>query len=292
MTAPNDRRSAFTLVELLVAIGIIVALVLLALAFWPRRDVRLAADGAAQLQTYLASAKSRAIRDRAPRGVRLLPGADGTYREAQYVEVPEPYRPPAEVPVAGGPPKPVYLFAQAGSTTVYVWGYDVTGTVLAGDMLELVEGNSIHRVVEDPTYDPTIDASTVRLASVPERAKTQPYRTSEHYRFVRQPRPLMGEPALQLPAGVLVEPDATAGGRSLNVPRSWSGAHAEIIFTPSGEVLNAVGGRVVLWVRHESGAAPPTLLTIYARTGGVAAHPEGPAGNPYQFTQDGRSSGQ
>ena len=65
----------------------------------------------------------------------------------------------------------------------------------------------------------------------------------------------------------------------MNVPTSYDGTTNDIIFSASGSIINASGGRVVLVVSDENNVSPPTLMTVYARTGGVAAHPKGPAGS-------------
>ena len=306
-------RRAFTLVELLVAIAIIVALAALALVFLPKREVRLAADGAAQLQTYIASAKSRALRDGAPRGVRLISTDGGaSCREVQYIEVPENYGP---LPGVGL----VMAGVQSGNAATYVakfqgaQGADLTGAVAYGDLLDTTDEGTTHRVfpqflnsttippqlngLPNPQYDPVTNTTYVQLASAPKAAVGGRYVTPTAYRFVRQPRPLLGEPTLQLPASVLID-----GAFSLNLPRSYDQQNVDILFAPSGQVINAIGGRVVLWVRDDNNVSAPTLVAIYSHTGGVAAHPistpwnpsqpVGPGNNPYAFTQDGKSSGQ
>jgi prepilin-type N-terminal cleavage/methylation domain-containing protein len=295
-------RKAFTLVELLVVIAIIVALAAIVLLFLPKREVRLAAQGAEQLQTYIASAKSRALRDQAPRGVRLLPSPLGGFREFQYIEVPEPYAPMATAIVKrwGNNPDPDW------GKWVYIQ-FDITGAVQPGDFFEITTGsdNSPHRidaVSSNPPNPPQGGGPYwgIHLLTPPNIAQSRIWVDTQNYRFVRQPRPLLGEPTLQLPDKVLVN-----GGLSLNVPQAYdftTSGNYDILFAPSGAVINATGGRVVLWVEDDNLVSQPTLLCVYSYTGGVAAHPVSQpfnrgqpisaTNNPYQFTQDGKSSGQ
>jgi prepilin-type N-terminal cleavage/methylation domain-containing protein len=72
MTSSNLRRPAFTLIELLVVIGLILVLATLAVAFVPRaQEKQKVVQTASQLQGWLLSARQMAMRDQAPRGLRL-----------------------------------------------------------------------------------------------------------------------------------------------------------------------------------------------------------------------------
>lgn len=67
-------RAGFTLVELLVVIVLLLVLATLAVLFVPRiNERRKSAVGAEQVQSALLTAKQRAVRDQAPRGVRIQP---------------------------------------------------------------------------------------------------------------------------------------------------------------------------------------------------------------------------
>lgn len=65
-------RRAFTLVELLVAIAIMVVLTTLVLAAFQRDDGDRLSASARRVQAYLEGARSRAIADKRPTGVRLI----------------------------------------------------------------------------------------------------------------------------------------------------------------------------------------------------------------------------
>ena len=71
---PSRRRRAFTLVELLVVITIILLISIVALpTIVPALSHRQVSEGARLLQSVLAGARDSAIRDNAPSGIRLLP---------------------------------------------------------------------------------------------------------------------------------------------------------------------------------------------------------------------------
>jgi prepilin-type N-terminal cleavage/methylation domain-containing protein len=88
------RRDAFTLVEMLVVIAIILALAALAAAFAPRvNDNQKMTRAVDNLEQWLLTAKMRAKRDGLATGLRFVsaPGdAPGTYSQFQYIQQPEP----------------------------------------------------------------------------------------------------------------------------------------------------------------------------------------------------------
>src|SRR2546429_698108 len=80
-------RGGFTLVELLVAIGLLLVLMTLAILIIPSiNNAQQATQAGTQLQQWLEIAKQSAMRDRAPRGIRLLPGK-GTSATVQVTDL-------------------------------------------------------------------------------------------------------------------------------------------------------------------------------------------------------------
>jgi type II secretory pathway pseudopilin PulG len=294
-----------TLVEILVVIAIMIVLVGLVLAFYPKREVRNAAEGASQLQSYLAGAKTRALRDQQPVGVRLLTNDNGaTFTGAQLVTALERF-----APIDPGN-NTIFLDLPAGSgitavtqNTARQVGVPLLGNVEVGDVLEIVEVTpSSHRIVAIDyatntmrlaaaleTFDDGMGNISSRVSGVPNVNCTASARLRNNYRYLRAPRPLMGEQPWQLPRDVVIRGATGIIPSSLNIPTDSKG-NWEIRFAPGGSVINAEG-RTVLWVEDVNGVAKPTLLVIYPN-GAIAAHPVGPPGNEYQFTADGRSSGQ
>src|SRR5205814_1794685 len=114
MTRTADRRG-FTLVELLVAIAL--AIVVLGLAIYivntATFDSYKVVGSGDRLSQWLIQAKNRALRDKAPRGLRLIVNASGQVTECAFIEQSEPWVRPAPVkPDDGTDPlvqKPVRL---------------------------------------------------------------------------------------------------------------------------------------------------------------------------------------
>lgn len=81
----QTKRPAFTLVELLVAMAIIMAVAALVVYFidWRSKDV--VTDGANQVLGWLSQARERALRDEQPVGLRLSPDSNGLVSSVTFI---------------------------------------------------------------------------------------------------------------------------------------------------------------------------------------------------------------
>ncbi len=314
MRATLPRRGGFTLVELLVAVTIMLVLIGLALLVANSGVIGNArtSSGSDRISGWLMQARAKAQRDGAPRGIRFIPDATGTFvREAQLIEVPEPYTMPAGNWVMVehvGPP--------SNTKRVFVVGpnaADVLANVTVGDTLSIPSAGTIHRIaapgpttvpggtitigtppnqitypaVEIPVVVPALlpDLGSAALTAPP--VTPTPTYSTPTFGFIRQARPTFGEPPYQLPETVAIDVI-----NSQIQPNPLTNT-LDVVFAPTGEVQNTGGlGRIILWTRNpEAFAGNPRLangggdrpsyetagemrlIVVYTKTGAVAVQP-------------------
>jgi prepilin-type N-terminal cleavage/methylation domain-containing protein len=364
MRAPTARRG-ITLIELLVVIVIFVGLAAMIMAVAPRFGERQAPSrGASQLQSWLSLAKQLALRDQRPRGIRLVPPSglfDAQYvTELVYIEQPEDFRAdsftipkipsrvvvpaslqqslnpvvprPAGVP-ANSPDYSQIRIIDTGNSVPYL-PPNPLAPIQVGDIIHITDlyPDKPRRIlgVSKPANNPTtVILQLDQWLDAPTRAPWPQADTQTGYIIYRQPRPMAGEPTLQLPKGVGIDisrdptpnipATSQAWHRTFPQINSGGGQPFDILFAPSGQVLGPFGAstsRICLWVRDitqdwntqaQLTQMPPgdnTLITIHTRTGQVTSHPVDPSGlvpnvpngpktwDPFRFTYDSKSSGQ
>jgi len=307
------RRLAFTLVELLVVMGVVLVLMTLAVAFVPRaQEQQRVSRGASQVQGWLAIAKQWALRDRAPRGLRLTPNAgNGNWvTTMQYIEQPDDFLGPSGsfVQVALATPSKVV------GSGVDFWGGFAGGAgnskfwpVQPNDYIEFGSSNSksahLHRIQNVDPNNGTI------LYTFPQDPCTSsnPINNEKSFRIVRAARLRAGEAPLQLPADVAIDVSTNTTYTS-TLPASVNASGSiDILFTPSGTVIanGSLGNDVRLWLIDttlNSGSAltydgQQLIVNVSIRTGLISVQPVNldVSGNryssPYLYTQDGKISG-
>jgi type II secretory pathway pseudopilin PulG len=298
-------RPAFTLVEMLVVIIIIMLLATLVVALGPKiAGEQKVAKGADQLQGWLLIAKSRAKRDQIPTGVRLIPDPNNPYhvRELQYIQQPDDFT-GGKVRVVGNrviaQPDP-----QTGQLSVdFSGGFTqiAAAPVQPEDYFEVKGGGTVHRIHR------ASDRALILYTS-------HPYNIAEptgDYRVIRRPRALVGETPMLLAQDIAIDISTNSfpGYGSMQLPVPNSDGSIDIMFSPAGSLLTTSSGNssfLPLWIRDVTVDVPdpvnapgmgggPIIVCIYKRAGFIAAHPvditPGPPYKPYSFATDGKSSG-
>jgi prepilin-type N-terminal cleavage/methylation domain-containing protein len=320
------RRPGFTLLELIVVMAIMSVIITLAVIFLPNLNRNKGVpNGATQVEGWVRVTRGQALRDGAPRGVRLIPDANDPTRvtSIQYIEQPDPVSPRGQnirvvvsTPNPNTPLPPPY--PNPSQTTVQL-GNGVT----AATMSWFDQGVAINDFFE-LTGTPGVIARIVNIGGVNnsilqldrsiEGTDIAPLVLAEGYRVVRAPRPLAGEPLVQLhkdvyidllncyPCPILLNHPVTGlpvgsgsppygNGVTFYAPWSFSGYY-DILFNSSGHVANAATGQVILAVQHVDRLSDKLFVVIYTRTGKVTAvSPYDIGNNPYLFAQDGRGPG-
>ena len=277
-------RPAFTIVELLVAMALAVTLLGLAVAVSQSSafDSYKTVGAADRFSQWMLVAKNRALRDRAPRGVRLIMDSTGsTCREIAYIEMPEAYVVPPGARLA-------LVYSASGSPLtitdkqVFLTGVsyaDFSASVAIGDLFTIPELGGAYKI--DVIADASGYAATSkpagatielqigtlappiadRLARLPDlgaayspapTTNMNPVYVTSNFGIYRQARPLLGEPTQQLPAGMVI--DLASSVKNPGPPKydhniPLVAGNRDILFAPSGEVMFASEGLIICLMR-------------------------------------------
>ena len=353
------RRAGFTLIELLVVAALIIVLSALAagVATSSLAGSQRVVSAADRASGWLLIAKQRASHDRAPRGVRFIgvkpDSATPAYlavTEAQYIEQPDPWVPNPRQESNPTGARLVFATTTGGGPTVdafFVSGTAADGTEfdqrdVSSGTLVLPELGGSFKLTTVPSPTPVGPSGPGIVVSKPIRllggidlaaaAGVAPTGVLVTFKFAfqGQPRPLLGEPLLQMPSSTVIDVRTTAlddktpfTSTTIGIPTPVADATPvtpttkftfDLLFTPSGQVLNATGAVTCLWVRDPSkfgdtpakqstlprgtefgNAGAQALICVYPRTGLIATQPPAdvPAGTAgaYKFALDGRNEG-
>jgi prepilin-type N-terminal cleavage/methylation domain-containing protein len=299
-------RRGFTLVELLVAMGILLFLAALAVYLLPRmQDNIKVAQAGERLQGWLLNARQRGKRDQLPTGLRLVYDANGLVTQLLYIQQPDDY---AQGRYAGAAVDPFTAqFLGAGLS-------NPAGTLypaMYGDRLEVyggparLIGNSVgdHAILVSGSGATATETLALYSGTTPLDMTPTPSTSSPacNYRIIRQPRPLPGEQPLNFPYDTGIDLKKSL---LTDLPLFTAGTPPgtiDILFAPTGSVMKPIDPLYCLYVRDNvsddpSGTSPalaaPSLIAITTRSGFIAAHPvAAPPADPFTFAKDGRDSG-
>ena len=310
-------RPGFTLIELLVVIGLILVLVGITVSISSSGliDSHRTVGAGDRASGWLIIARSKAQREGAPRGVRFIrdAGNPSLIKEAQYLEVPDPYTPqpnPLSPTI-----RPLITLADDGAgnrtatvnlSTINIG--DLIANVEAGDTLSLPDFRVLVRITGAIPPSGVIPVSGTFLPQFGGNTQV----TTSNFGFIRKARPMLGEPILQITGDNAIDASLSqfAPGSDPSV--------IDILFAPNGEVIGTTQGKTILWIRNPTfsptfattfnrsqyeQAGQMGLIAVYTKTGAISTHPVAlpqgsatavfgsPTTEPYQFANDGRSSG-
>jgi prepilin-type N-terminal cleavage/methylation domain-containing protein len=343
MTRARVRRTGFTLIELMVVIGIVVFLAGITMLVVPTiLEKDRSVDAVTSIEGWLQNARLRALRDGQPRGVRFIvnippPNPPHLCTEAVYIEI------PPVIVLGDGPGRyPV-------QSPRVVLTYDVTSSqnptnavtnrrcelqnLPPAQTSQVQPGTTLHLPVVAPNQvflinriigqgngiAPGTVNMEVELAEYPDaQMGAGTSLTTYHFGISALPRPLLGEPVLQLPVNTCIDltPNVSQPG--------WvgvAGIDYDVLFAPSGQTLRVAtgqstgaAGQIFLWVRDftkvptvepvalgwtsfPSGSPPATymdalrrggeqmIVVVKSKSGGIGAAPvywpDGTINDPY-----------
>ncbi|MBI3409451.1 MAG: prepilin-type N-terminal cleavage/methylation domain-containing protein [Planctomycetes bacterium] len=295
-------RKGFTLIELLVVVSLILVLAAIAVIFFPGiNEQARAARGGVSLQGWLNVARSTAVRNQAPYGVRLIIDSlnPTIVTSFQYIQQPDDYGAGQIQTDLSDPTLKTIQFVgvdpTGGSANPEEWG------VKSGDYLEIQGGGLAHRIV---TVTPGATVSMTLQSPL-----AYALGPTSYYRVQRTPR-VATEEILELPDNVGIDINTNTSGLLLVknplpvVTDSAGNKYVDILFGPGGDVVTpgVTTASVNLWVRDTTRGVwdasasnfqgDPSIIAIYVRSGLIAAHPPYPdQTQPYKYVDDGRSSG-
>jgi type II secretory pathway pseudopilin PulG len=203
------HRSGFTLTELLVVIGIIIAVAALVLAVVAGRSSdRKISDGTELMQAKILIARTKAFSEQVPRGVRLLPGKvqDGFMHRLVYIE--------QASPLAGG--NATVSQQQSGTFSVSFDQLDITGGFGSPDQWRVQDGDAISFLggASNGGFGPyTIYAlsptpgggGSLTIYIGGGQQPPPPTLSTSSYSIIRANRPLAGEDPIDLPDGIGID---------------------------------------------------------------------------------------
>jgi prepilin-type N-terminal cleavage/methylation domain-containing protein len=280
MNARKQSRGGYTLIELLVVIALISILAALTIAFFPNAASSARESRAAmQVQGWLNVAKQRALRDQAPRGLRLWvtqltpAGPDwwlGTtpygnvVTECQYIEQPDDFSggqivshtfqptPPPPPPLAPAIYTPLNTLAMTvdptnGDPNPLYW------SVQPGDYIEVLGSGLLRQIVQVGATD-IMGKFYPNYIVVTPPAAVPLFTATANYRIIRSPRAVGDEP-LKMPDNTVIDLNTNMMffnplPIAITDPVSGNG-YVDILFAPSGAVITpgVTTANINLWVR-------------------------------------------
>jgi prepilin-type N-terminal cleavage/methylation domain-containing protein len=322
-------RKAFTLVELVVVMALIILLASIAAAVVPGilRDEKVT-QGANLVQGMLLTARMRAVRDNVPCGVRLYqstdPNGNTVSNELAYITQPTDfsYQYDTLTFFSSNTARAAAADFAGGLATASVTGTTATPEefpVHFGDFLE-INGKKVPTLILSISQSSAVTGTNrydtlTLLNNLWPPTQTFPA-TAQSYRIIRGPRRMPSEDSVHLPTDVVVllkDSASTAYGqipqRQMTDPGGSSNKYYyDIIFSPTGTLVGndsggssgaPVGSGLVMLYMWDSSRTnvtdgDPALVVVNPRSGIIGVQPvdvTSAGGSLYTYAYDLRMSG-
>lgn len=265
MLQGTRKRTAMTLVELLVVMAIIVIFTAITAAFYPANQAdRELSRFSSTVQSALLSARNRAKAERLPTGIRFYADSNGKVGSVVLIQKP--------APLDGSIVGPVSLNVMTG---VISFPAAYLGVINPGDFMLLESGDVA-------TIATAIPNATVTNASSGFNQNLNAFGVK--YKIFRGAIDLSGDTPFEI--SNIIEIRAPGSGELSTA--------SDIIFNPDGS-LNNLPSDVYLHLHNFESLASDysrdAILAVRKMSGSIGVYEVGPTGAPYQFAIDPRNKG-
>jgi prepilin-type N-terminal cleavage/methylation domain-containing protein len=257
--AHSQRRAAFTLLELLISLGIILILATLTMRLL---NATLNSDrirsGSRELQSFLAGARDRALFAGQPRGVRLIPDPfdHSTCHSFVYIGAPSTFTDGSLVTIttAAGVSSIV--------TTPAAWTNNLVPRGLLTDGAPITLGGTQYTMSRNPPGSTTWVLTTNNYTGT----------TGSPIPYTLQllPSVLPGEAPRTLPSNIVIDLDNSVLPSTWGSPGAYAG-NLDVLFGPNGTVMGTVAaaGRIHFVLSEYVDASVPVPLPANSPVTGV-----------------------
>lgn len=313
-TRPTGQgpRAAFTLVELLVVIGILIILTVMTIGLVnTTQDEDRVRAGAAQVQSFLEGARDRAIHAKEPRGVRFLFDTQNPdlVTSMLYIGPPESFE-EGDIRIAASDQRTIEFREQPpGSGTFplkqqWIALYNRGLIPATGAVIRIFTSSS------SPVF------YTMNVVGGTDFQLTKDYPLTgtgmpKEYSLQLNPNVLPNQEPRQLPRDVVIDLDNS------ELPSSWEGSTPgtyntlDVLFSPNGTVTGLVASSGVIHLvvaegvdvlqnrgpGHFEKEGNERIVTLRTQTGGISVHNVDPTGataanpqgatDPFQYAANG-----
>jgi len=290
MLQGTRKRTAMTLVELLVVMAIIVIFTAITAAFYPANQAdRELSRFSSTVQSALLSARNRAKAERLPTGIRFYADSNGKVGSVVLIQKPAPLDAYA---VGGGGNPPT-----AGSLTVTMSGndanitfpnsYPVQGNLKINDFISLDSGDvaKVDSLVNPNSVKSLFGSYSSGFSSALTALPTK-------FKVYRGAIELSGDTPFEL--SNIIDILFTGSAGSFTNALAPSLLYFDIIFNPDGSLNNSTSEVYLHLHNLESPASDysrDAILAVRKMSGSIGVYEVGPTGAPYQFAIDPRNKG-